>query len=97
MCVLTHTRRQGKNLTPAAVVVILDTMPRKMTKPTMTGLLREALAEAKSLNSVSVATGVAKASLIRFLRGSQSLRLDIADQLASYFRFEVRREKPHRS
>ncbi len=57
----------------------------------MTDLLRKALAEAESLNSVAVATGVQKASLIRFLRGEQSLRLDLADKLAAYFGIECRR------
>lgn len=50
----------------------------------MTELLRAALSDAKSLNSVAVATGVQKASLIRFLRGGQSLRLDLADRLAAH-------------
>jgi plasmid maintenance system antidote protein VapI len=54
-------------------------------KPTMTELLREALAEAHSLYAVGKATGVQKASLIRFARGEQSLRLDMADKLAAYF------------
>jgi len=57
----------------------------------MTELLREALTEVQSLNSVSVATGVAKASLIRFLRGSQSLRLDMADRLAEHLGVVPRR------
>lgn len=60
-------------------------------EPTMTDLLREALAEAESLNSVAVATGVQKASLIRFLRGEQSLRLDMADRLAAHFGIQSRR------
>lgn len=59
--------------------------------PTMTDLLRRALAEAESLNSVAVATGVQKASLIRFLRREQSLRLDMADKLAAHFGIECRR------
>ena len=61
-------------------------------KSTMADLLRAALAEAKSLNSVAVATGVQKASLIRFLRGDQTLRLDAADRLATYFKIVCRRE-----
>lgn len=60
---------------------------------TMTDLLREALAEAESLNSVAVATGVQKASLIRFLRGEQSLRLDMADRLAAHFGLVTLRER----
>lgn len=60
----------------------------KVASETLTQLLRRALAEAKSLNSVAVATGVQKASLIRFMRGQQSLRLDVADKLAAYFDIE---------
>ncbi len=60
-------------------------MPRKATAPTMTELLRRALRNAKSINSVAVATGVPKASLIRFVSGRQSLRLEAADKLAAHF------------
>ncbi len=64
-------------------------MTRK-SKPTMTELLREALTEADSLYAVAKATGVQKASLIRFVSGRQSLRLDIADRLATFFNIESR-------
>ena len=57
----------------------------------MTGLLREALKGADSLYAVAKASGVQKASLLRFLRGDQSLRLDLADKLAAYFGIECRR------
>ncbi|MCE9590557.1 MAG: helix-turn-helix domain-containing protein [Planctomycetes bacterium] len=60
----------------------------KTIKTTMTDLLRRALAQSKSINAVAVATGVQKASLLRFARGKQSLRLDIADKLAAYFDIE---------
>ena len=71
--------------------MILITMPEKTTRATMTELLREALAEAESLNAVAVATGVQRASLIRFVKGRQSLRLDIADRLAAHLGIECRR------
>jgi plasmid maintenance system antidote protein VapI len=58
---------------------------------TMTDLLREGLLEAPSLYAVAKATGIQKASLIRFKRGERSLRLDIADRLAAYFGIECRR------
>jgi transcriptional regulator with XRE-family HTH domain len=35
-------------------------------------------------------TGVTRASIMRFVRGSQSLRLDKADRLAGYFGLELR-------
>lgn len=54
----------------------------------MTELLRQALAEAESLYAVAKATGVQKTSLIRFMRGEQSLRLDMADTLAAHLGIE---------
>lgn len=57
---------------------------------TMTELLREALAGADSLRAVERATGVKNPSLVRFVQGKQSLRLDMADRLAAYFGIECR-------
>ncbi|MCY2952639.1 MAG: hypothetical protein NTU53_11800 [Planctomycetota bacterium] len=54
----------------------------------MTELLRQALMQADNKYAVTKATGVPKASLIRFLRGDQSLRLDMADRLAAYLGIE---------
>ena len=65
-------------------------MPRK-TKSTMTELLKEALSEAESLRAVERATGVKNPSMVRFLQGKQSLRLDMADRLAEYLGIESRR------
>ncbi len=62
-------------------------------KPTITAEIRKALAESGSLYRVAKETGVQRASLIRFLRGDQSLRLDKADILAAYFGIEVRRKR----
>ncbi len=56
----------------------------------MSELLREALANADSIYAVARDTGVEKASLIRFARGDQSLRLENADKLAAYFGIECR-------
>ena len=60
---------------------------------TMTGLLRKALNEAQSLYAVAKATGVQKTSLIRFRRGEQSLRLDMADRLATHLGISVLRRR----
>jgi plasmid maintenance system antidote protein VapI len=35
-------------------------------------------------------TGVTRASIMRFVRGTQSLRLDMADRLAAYFGLELK-------
>ena len=85
------TALQG--LTRAAAQVRLLTMARKPAKPTITELLRESLTEADSLSAVARATGVQKASLIRFVSRRQSLRLDMADKLAAHFEIEVRRKR----
>ena len=59
----------------------------------LTDLLREAMTEpdGPSLYAIAKATGTQKAALGRFVRGSQSLRLDLADKLAEYLGIESRR------
>lgn len=59
----------------------------------MTDLLKRALSEAESLRAVERATGVKNPSMVRFLQGKQSLRLDMADKLAAYFGIECRRTR----
>jgi len=66
-------------------------MPRK-AKKSMTELLKQELSEADSLRAVERATGVKNPSLVRFLQGKQSLRLDLADKLAAYFGIESQRK-----
>ena len=68
-------------------------MSKRKHKPTMTELLREALAECDSLRAVERATGVKNPSLSHFVRGEQSLRLDLADKLAEHFGIESRRTR----
>jgi hypothetical protein len=67
--------------------VIIRTHMRKGThKGQMTEMLRSTIAESGiPLLRLSKETGVARASLIRFVRGETSLRLDVADQVAQYF------------
>jgi hypothetical protein len=67
------------------------TMPRKTGTRTMTELLREAIAGADTLLGIQKATGVKRAALRKFRDGQQSLRLDMADRLATYFGIECRR------
>lgn len=85
---------QEKGLTRAQKCVILLTMKRKVpeSRPTMTELLRQALAESESLRAVERATGVKRQSMMKFLRREQSLRLDKADILAEYFGIDVKRK-----
>ncbi len=57
----------------------------KRTFATMTDALKAALADSpESFLSIEKATGVQRASVTRFLKGSQSLRLDLADRLAAH-------------
>ncbi len=59
----------------------------------MTELLRQAIAESPSFRAIETATGVKRQSLMKFVRGEQSLRLDKADELAEHFGIESRRTR----
>ena len=59
----------------------------------MTKLLRQALREAETLSAVERATGLKRQALAKFMRGEQSLRLDLADKLAAHFGIESRQRK----
>ncbi len=51
----------------------------------MTDVLRAAIvASGVPYKTLERETGVTRASIMRFVRGSQSLRLDMADKLAAY-------------
>jgi plasmid maintenance system antidote protein VapI len=55
-------------------------------------LLRRTIAESGiSYNALQKETGVTRASIMRFVRGDQYLRLDMADRLAAYFGLELRK------
>jgi plasmid maintenance system antidote protein VapI len=59
-----------------------------ITKPTspISDVLRRRIVESgMSYKALSRDTGVARASIQRFVDGRQSIRLDIADRLAVYF------------
>lgn len=57
---------------------------------TITDRLRQAIRESGlPMLTLATETGIQRASLIRFARGDQSLRLDIADRLAVYFGLEL--------
>jgi plasmid maintenance system antidote protein VapI len=54
-------------------------------KRTMSETLKKAIAESGIAHiALERATGVKRASIMRFMRGEQSLRLDMADRLADY-------------
>ena len=68
-------------------------MAQRKDKPTMTDLLRQAIVESESFRAVERATGVKRQSLMKFARGEQSLRLDMADKLAACFGIESKRPR----
>jgi plasmid maintenance system antidote protein VapI len=52
----------------------------------VSNLLRRTIVESGvSYNALHRETGVSRASIMRFVEGRQSLRLDMADRLAAYF------------
>jgi plasmid maintenance system antidote protein VapI len=70
-----------------------------MTDPNQTtpisDLLRRTILEAieagrTNYKALERETGVVRASIMRFVKGTQSLRLDVADRLAAFFGLELR-------
>jgi plasmid maintenance system antidote protein VapI len=64
-------------------------------------LLRQTIAKAveagrTNYKTLERETGVTRASIMRFVRGSQSLRLDMADRLAAHFGLELRPKRKGR-
>lgn len=60
----------------------------------MTEVLRQAIVDSGiPLLRLSNETGINRASLIRFVRGDTSLRLDVADKLADHFCLHLTRQR----
>jgi plasmid maintenance system antidote protein VapI len=52
----------------------------------ITDLLRQTIIESgMPMKALARETGVQRLSIMRFVRGEQSIRLDVADKLAAYF------------
>jgi plasmid maintenance system antidote protein VapI len=60
------------------------------TSPITDVLRRSILESGMTVLKLERATGLKRASIMRFMTGKQSLRLDMADKLAVYFGLEVR-------
>jgi len=59
----------------------------------MTQGLKKSIRECdESYLELERATGVKRASIMRFMRGETSLRLDLADRLGHHFGIEVKRK-----
>jgi plasmid maintenance system antidote protein VapI len=62
--------------------------------PTMSDVLRRAIVQSGTpYKALERETGVARSSIQRFIDGRRSLRLDLADRLAAYFRLELRKRR----
>jgi plasmid maintenance system antidote protein VapI len=62
-----------------------------MKPRSITATLKAAIRESgESLYAIAAASGVKRPSLSKFVRGKQSIRLDMADKLAAYFAIECR-------
>ena len=61
---------------------------------TMTECLKKTILKSgMSFKAIERETGVKRQSLMKFVRGEQSLRLDIADRLVDYFGLSVVQRK----
>jgi plasmid maintenance system antidote protein VapI len=66
--------------------VIIHTMNERQPRASISDLLRRTIADSGvSYNALQRETGVTRASIMRFVEGRQSLRLDMADRLAEFF------------
>jgi plasmid maintenance system antidote protein VapI len=73
----------------------MHTMSKGRPSEPITGLLRQTIREAieggqVSYSALERATSISRASIARFVRGTQTLRIDLADRLADYFGLELR-------
>jgi hypothetical protein len=60
----------------------------------ITALLKRTIVESSiPYKALERETGVRRSSIQRFVDGRQSIRLDVADRLAAYFKLELRKRK----
>ena len=59
-------------------------------QPITEALQNAITASGMSIKALERETGVSRQSMMHFMRGTRTLRLDIADKLAAYFALEVR-------
>lgn len=65
-------------------------------EPLTAALRRVILESGLSFKALEQETGVLRQSLMKFVRGKQSLRLDMADRLVAYFGLELRPKRKGR-
>ena len=60
----------------------------------MTETLKRAIRDSGlSFKALERETGVKRQSLMKFMRGEQSLRLDLADRLAAFFKLKLTKRR----
>jgi plasmid maintenance system antidote protein VapI len=78
----------------AELVIIVTRAPMRKQDGPITEVLRQTIVNSGEAHiALERATGVQRASIMRFVRGTHSLRLDMADKLAAYFGLELRKAK----
>lgn len=76
------------------LTVIIRTMNAPKRKSPVTDLLRRTIAKSGiPYHQLECETGVKRASILRFMCGDQSMRLDLAERLMVYFDLELRKRK----
>ena len=66
----------------------------KSKKTNLSAVLKKAIAESDlTFLMLERETGVRRASIMRFMRGERTLRLDMADRLAAHFGIKSRQQK----
>ncbi len=69
-------------------------MTTKQPRSSITDPLRDAIVQSElSFLAIERETGVKRQSIMWFVRGERSLRLDMADKLAAYFGLELKPTK----
>ena len=78
-------------MTSAVETVTIGNMSKRQTKSPLTDALKQAVTDSGlPLLQVSKGSGIAYASLVRFMSGERSLRLDKADKLAVFFQMRLK-------
>jgi plasmid maintenance system antidote protein VapI len=72
-------------------------MPQDREANPLSDVLRQTIIRSGlSFNALEKETGVLRQSLMKFVRGEQSLRLDMAGKVAAYFGLELRAKRKGR-
>lgn len=85
------TGQSASRLTEMLAVCNNSYMSKRQSKPrTITETLRRAILDSElPFLQLEKRTGVLRQVLMKFARGEQSMRLDMADKLADFFNLEI--------